>query len=175
MPIRSVAARNEVRRPTPRFSAPGFCFFKKQTIGIREKVHTRVLITSRPTSRRCRVLLFCFCDPPFQVSPESRSSSSLLKATEPPTKNLGASTAQGAGELKNPPASRLDPSASRPGRSTSIRHSFFACLKQQQPPRLCFFALGLGALPTSPMLFSVLLMILPQVHLRKPCYDFYDL
>uniref|UniRef100_K1RJF3 Uncharacterized protein n=1 Tax=Magallana gigas TaxID=29159 RepID=K1RJF3_MAGGI len=71
MPIRSVAARNEVRRPTPEKKAralptPPSRVLCKKSVGIREKVHTRVLITSRFPPDDAECFLFCFSDPPFR-------------------------------------------------------------------------------------------------------------
>lgn len=71
MPIRSVAARNEVRRPTPEKKAralptPPSRVMCKKSVGIREKVHTRVLITSRFPPDDAECFLFCFSDPPFR-------------------------------------------------------------------------------------------------------------
>lgn len=71
MPIRSVAARNEVRRPTPEKKGKSLAdsasrVLCKKSVGIREKVHTRVLITSRFPPDDAECFLFCFSDPPFR-------------------------------------------------------------------------------------------------------------
>lgn len=71
MPIRSVAARNEVRRPTPEKKAralptPPSRVLCKKSVGIREKVHTRVLITSRFPPDDAECFFIGFSDPPFR-------------------------------------------------------------------------------------------------------------
>lgn len=68
-------------------------------------------------------------------SPGSRSSSSVLKATEP---HEEASTAQGAWVLSNPASRRIPrPSDLVARRSRSIRHLFLC--QTAATPRLCCF------------------------------------
>lgn len=79
--VRSAAARNEERRANDRgaFLSPPWFFAMK--ICIREEVHTRVLITSVPTYRRCRAVYWM-----RPTVPKARGrgrASSVLKATEP--------------------------------------------------------------------------------------------
>lgn len=156
--VRSAAARNEERRANDRgaFLSPP-CFFAMK-ICIREEVHTRVLITSVPTYRRCRAVYWM-----RPTVPKARGrgrASSVLKATEPRRlRRPKAPEERTPGESPNPSWLPCATWSRRGGRSDIFWFAILTCLSPfRSHDRNC-----------------VLLMILPQVHLRKPCYDFYDL
>ena len=152
---RGAQRRTPGKRPRG-FPIPSLFFAMK--ICIREEVHTRVLITSVPTYRRCRAVYWM-----RPTVPKARGrgrASSVLKATEPRRLRRPKAPEEGTPRRVAEPllAPLRDLVASR-GAGPTFGFAILTCLSPFRSHDRNF----------------VLLMILPQVHLRKPCYDFYDL